>query len=43
MAREQELTLAEAPAASNYTEGTIGGRARVNLKRLPSSIHRQGL
>ena len=43
MAREQELRLVEALAASDDTEGTIGGRARGNLKRLPSSVYWQGL
>jgi hypothetical protein len=43
MAREHELALVEALAASDDAEGTIGGRARGNLKRLPSSVYWQGL
>lgn len=43
MAREQELALVEALVASDDIEGTIGGRARGNLKRLPSSVYWQGL
>ena len=43
MARQREIALIKPLASSEDSAGTIGVRARKNLKRLPSSIYWQGL